>query len=62
MFKASDFLLLVVLGYVGYKMAYMDGLTAVNLFILLCIVVAIISTIIRRVDDRKGRKRKGEGK
>ena len=62
MFKASDFLLLVVLGYVGYKMAYVDGLTAVNFFILLCIVVAIISTIIRRVDDRKGRKRKGEGK
>lgn len=46
--KFQDFLLVVVLFYAIYRIGFGEGVTTVNLFILLCAVVAIISMALKR--------------
>lgn len=46
--KPSDLFLVVVAGYVIYKMGFVDGMTPVNLFILVCLIIAVITTILTR--------------
>lgn len=46
--KFQDFLLVVVLFYSIYRIGFGEGVTTVNLFILLCAVVAVISMALRR--------------
>ena len=48
MFKFNDIFLVIVGGYVIYKIGYVDGFTLVNLFILVCLTVAVVSTALRR--------------
>lgn len=66
MWKWNDLLLLVVAGYVIYKMAFVDGFSLVNLFILVCITVAIVSTVLRRLgygaENKKREEKKPEEK
>lgn len=64
MFKFNDIFLVIVGGYVIYKIGYVDGFTLVNLFILVCLTVAVISTALRRsgyadkMEERKNREAK----
>lgn len=44
----QDFLLVVVLFYAIYRIGFGEGMTTVNLFILLCAVVAVISMALKR--------------
>ena len=46
--KFQDFLLVVVLFYSAYRIGFGEGVTTVNLFILLCAVVAVISMALKR--------------
>lgn len=46
--KFQDFLLVVVLFYSIYRIGFGEGVTTVNLFILLCAVVAVISMTLKR--------------
>lgn len=46
--KFQDFLLVVVLFYAIYRIGFGEGITTVNLFILLCAVVAVISMALKR--------------
>ena len=46
--KFQDFLLVVVLFYAIYRIGFGEGGTTVNLFILLCAVVAVISMALKR--------------
>lgn len=46
--KFQDFLLVVVLFYSIYRISFGEGVTTVNLFILLCAVVAVISMALKR--------------
>ncbi len=48
MFKFSDIFLAIVAGYVIYKIGFVDGFTLVNLFILVCLTVSVVSTVMRR--------------
>lgn len=67
MFKFNDIFLVIVGGYVIYKIGYVDGFTPVNLFILVCLTVAVISTALRRsgyadkMEERKNREAKRIG-
>ena len=64
MFKFNDIFLVIVGGYIIYKIGYVDGFTLVNLFILVCLTVAVISTALRRsgyadkMEERKNREAK----
>ena len=68
MFRFNDIFLVVVGGYVIYKIIYVDGFTTVNLLILLCLSVAVISTALRRsgkapeMKEKKGAPRLKEEK
>ena len=57
--KFQDFLLVVVLFYSIYRIGFGEGVTTVNLFILLCAVVAVISMALKRsgADDRAHKQR-----
>lgn len=57
--KFQDFLLVVVLFYSIYRIGFGEGVTTVNLFILLCAVVAVISMALKRtgVYDRAHKQR-----
>lgn len=46
--KLRDLLLILVIVYAGYRIIYGNGFTAVNLFLVLCSVIAVISTILER--------------
>ena len=46
--KFQDFLLVGVLFYAIYRIGFGEGVTMVNLFILLCAVVAVISMALKR--------------
>lgn len=46
--KFQDFLLVVVLFYAIYRIGFGEGMTTVNLFILLCAVAAVISMALKR--------------
>lgn len=57
--KFQDFLLVVVLFYSIYRIGFGEGVTTVNLFILLCAVVAVISMALKRTGayDRAHKQR-----
>ena len=57
--KFQDFLLVVVLFYSIYRFGFGEGVTTVNLFILLCAVVAVISMALKRTGayDRAHKQR-----
>lgn len=57
--KLQDFLLVVVLFYSIYRIGFGEGVTTVNLFILLCAVVAVISMALKRTGayDRAHKQR-----
>lgn len=57
--KFQDFLLVVVLFYSIYRIGFGEGGTTVNLFILLCAVVAVISMALKRTGayDRAHKQR-----
>lgn len=57
--KFQDFLLVVVLFYSIYRIGFGEGVTTVNLFILLCAVVAFISMALKRTGayDRAHKQR-----
>lgn len=44
----SDLLLVVVAGYVVYKIGWVDGWTTVNLFLVLCLVIIGAAAVLRR--------------
>lgn len=44
----SDWLLVIVAGYTGYKIGWVDGLTTVNLFLVLCLVIAVGAVFFQR--------------
>lgn len=46
--KLRDLLLVLVVLYSGYRIIYGNGFSAINLFLVLCSVIAIISTILER--------------
>ena len=46
--KLRDLLLVLVLIYAGYRVIYGNGFTTVNLFLVLCSVIAVISTVLER--------------
>ena len=41
MLKMKDFLLVVVAGYAVYQIGWVDGWTGVNIFLLICSVLAL---------------------
>lgn len=43
----KNFLLILVAGYVVYKIGWVDGFTAVNLFLVLCLAIVAAATLIR---------------
>ncbi len=43
----KDWLLIVVAGYVVYKIGWVDGFSPVNLFLLLCLVIAAGAAFLR---------------
>lgn len=47
-FMNTDWLILVVAGYVVYKIGWVDGFTPVNLFLILCLVIAGGAMFLRR--------------
>lgn len=57
--KFQDFLLVVVLFYSIYRIGFGEGVTTVNLFILLCAMVAVISMALKRTGayDRAHKQR-----
>lgn len=71
MFKFNDIFLVIVGGYVAYKIGYVDGFTLVNIFILVCLTVAVVSTALRRsgyvdrmekLEEREMKRLEKEGK
>lgn len=44
----SDLLLVVVAGYVVYKIGWVDGWTPVNLFLVLCLAIIALAAVLRR--------------
>lgn len=49
MFEAiQDLLVVLVLAYSVYKIGWIDGWTALNLFILVCSAMAVFAMILRR--------------
>lgn len=56
--KIGDLFLVVVAGYVIYKVGFVDGWTTINLFILVCLIVAVISTILTRTGVKARMKAK----
>lgn len=59
-FMNTDWLLLVVAGYVVYKIGWVDGLTPVNLFLILCLIIAGGAIFLRRSAYGKHLKAKRE--
>lgn len=43
----KDWLLILVAGYVVYKIGWVDGLTPVNLFLVLCLIIAAAAAFLR---------------
>lgn len=44
----KDWLLIIVAGYVVYKIGWVDGFSPVNLFLLLCLAIAAGAALLRR--------------
>lgn len=56
--KIGDLFLVIVAGYVIYKIGFVDGWTTINLFILVCLIIAVISTILTRTGVKARMKAK----
>lgn len=46
--KMQDALVVLVLVYIVYKIGWVNGWTMINIFILVCSVMAVIAMILRR--------------
>lgn len=71
MLKMKDFLLVVVVGYAIYQIGWVDGWTGVNIFLLICSLLALAMSVLdftgklkkaRKEEQRKEEQRKEEGK
>ncbi len=48
MFQWSDLLLVVCGGYIVYKIGWVDGFSAMNLFLILAMLIAVLYTFLQR--------------
>ena len=66
MLKMKDFLLVVVVGYAIYQIGWVDGWTGVNIFLLICSLLALAMSVLdfagKLKKARKEEQRKEEGK
>lgn len=66
MLKMKDFLLVVVVGYAIYQIGWVDGWTGVNIFLLICSLLALAMSILdfagKLKKAREEEQRKEEGK
>lgn len=46
MLKMKDFLLVVVVGYAVYQIGWVDGWTGVNIFLLICSLLALAMSVL----------------
>lgn len=57
MLKMKDFLLVVVVGYAIYQIGWVDGWTGVNIFLLICSLLALAMSVL----DFAGKLKKARG-
>lgn len=66
MLKMKDFLLVVVVGYAIYQIGWVDGWTGVNIFLLICALLALAMSVLdfagKLKKAREEEQRKEEGK
>lgn len=66
MLKMKDFLLVVVVGYAIYQIGWVDGWTGVNIFLLICSLLALAMPVLdfagKLKKAREEEQRKEEGK
>ena len=66
MLKMKDFLLVVVVGYAIYQIGWVDGWTGVNIFLLICSLMALAMSVLdfagKLKKAREEEQRKEEGK
>lgn len=66
MLKMKDFLLVVVAGYAIYQIGWVDGWTGINIFLLICSLLALAMSFLDFTGKLKKAKeeeqRKEEGK
>ena len=66
MLKMKDFLLVVVVGYAIYQIGWVDGWTGVNIFLLICSLLALAMSVLgfagKLKKAREEEQRKEEGK
>ena len=65
MLKMKDFLLVVVVGYAIYQIGWVDGWTGVNIFLLICSLLALAMSVLdfagKLKKAREEEQRKEEG-
>lgn len=66
MLTMKDFLLVVVVGYAIYQIGWVDGWTGVNIFLLICSLLALAMSVLdfagKLKKAREEEQRKEEGK
>ena len=66
MLKMKDFLLVVVVGYAIYQIGWVDGWTGVQIFLLICSLLALAMSVLdfagKLKKAREEEQRKEEGK
>ena len=66
MLKMKDFLLVVVVGYAIYQIGWVDGWTGVDIFLLICSLLALAMSVLdfagKLKKAREEEQRKEEGK
>lgn len=66
MLKMKDFLLVVVVGYAIYQIGWVDGWTGVNIFLLICSLLALAMSVLdfagKLKKAREEEQHKEEGK
>ena len=66
MLKMKDFLLVVVVGYAIYQIGWVDGWPGVNIFLLICSLLALAMSVLdfagKLKKAREEEQRKEEGK
>ena len=66
MLKMKDLLLVVVVGYAIYQIGWVDGWTGVNIFLLICSLLALAMSVLdfagKLKKAREEEQRKEEGK
>ena len=66
MLKMKDFLLVVVVGYAIYQIGWVDGWTGVNIFLLICSLLALAMSVLdfagklKKAREEEQRKEKGK--